>query len=162
MRRALAVLAVLAASALALALSASTAPAAGRKCIPDKQAGIQTVNHVTVIVYCGHADGTLKGTIKTTRYTKGACYKTVGNLSVGFGKYTTPRHPIALYDSFFLVTPATKDGTYRLSVLHVQRKGKKETVANNVRVVLKDKLSRGTFSGTFPNGLKFTGFFTCK
>jgi hypothetical protein len=156
----LAVVAVLAASALALGSSA--APAAGRKCIPDKQAGIQVVNKTTVIVYCGHADGTLKGTIKTTKYTKGACLKTVGNVIVGFGKFTTSRHPIALFDSFYLVTPATKDGTYRVAVLHVQRKGKKETIANNVRVVFKDKLSRGTFSGKFTNGLKFTGFFTCK
>jgi hypothetical protein len=159
-KRALVALAVVGVSVLAL--SAAAAPAAGRKCIPDKQAGIQTVNHVTVIVYCGHADGTFKGTIKTTKYTKGACYETVGNLIVGFGKYTTPSHPIALYDSFFLVTPATKDGTYRLSVLHIQHKGKKEALANDVKVVLKDKLSRGTFSGKFTNGLKFTGFFTCK
>jgi hypothetical protein len=159
-KRALVLLAVVAASALAL--SASSAPAAGRKCIPDKQAGIQIVDHVAVIVYCGHAQATLKGTIKTTRYTKGSCYKTVGNLIVALGKLTSLSRPTALFDAFYLVTPATKDGTYRLSVLTVQRKGKKATVANNVRVVIKDKLSRGTFSGKFQNGLKFTGFFTCK
>jgi hypothetical protein len=161
-KRALLVLAVLAAATLALALGASSSPAAGRKCIPDKQAGIQVDDGVTLIVYCGHAKGTLKGAIKTTKYTKGACLKTVGNLSVGFGRYTTPRHPTAVSESFFLVTPATKDGTYRLAVLHVQHKGKKETIANNVKVVVKDKLSRGTFSGKFTNGLKFTGSFTCK
>ena len=47
-------------------------------------------------------------------------------------------------------------------MLHVQHKGKLETLANNVKVVVKSNLSRGTFSGKFDKGAKFTGSFTCK
>jgi hypothetical protein len=159
-KRALVVLAVLATSTLAV--SAVAAPAANRKCIPDKQAGIQIVNNVAVIVYCGHAKANLKTGTVITRYTKGSCYKTAGNLIVAFGKFTSIAHPIALFNAFYLVTPATRDGTYRLSVLTVQHRGKQATLANNVRVVVKSKLSRGTFTGKFQNGRKFIGAFTCK
>ena len=166
MRRLLALLAVLAAAS-AISVGAASAPAASTslKCVPDKQAGIQVVNHVALIVYCGHAKLTLREGATVTHWggkNDGMCLHTAGNLTVGFGKYTAILHPIALSNSLVLVIPATKDGTFRLSVLTKQRKGKKAIAANNVKVVVSGKLSRGTFSGKFQNGPKFTGSFTCK
>ena len=160
MKRLLVSLVLVAASVAALTAGGSSA--AGRKCIPDKQAGVMIVNNTAVVVYCGHANATVKSGGKTTLYAKGACFKTAGNLLVGAGKYTSYSRPKALFNAFYLVIPAFKDGTYRLGVLHVQHKGKLETLANNVKVVVKSKLSRGTFSGKFDKGAKFTGFFTCK
>jgi len=157
-RRALVLLAVLAAS---LSVTATASPARS-KCIPDQKIGVEVVKGVAVIVYCGHAKATLKSDGATTHYTKGACYRTLGNLSVAMGKYTALSHPKALFNAFLLVIPATKDGTYRRGVLTVQRKGKLATVANNVTVVVKSKLTRGTFKGKFEKGATFSGSFTCK
>jgi len=159
-KRLLVSLAVVVASVAALTAGGSSA--AGRKCVPDKQAGVMIVDHTAVIVYCGHAKATVKSGGKTTLYVNGACYKTAGNLLVGVGKYTSYSRPKALFNAFYLVIPATKDGTSRLGVLHIQRKGKEEGLANNVKVVIKNKLSRATFSGKFEKGAKFTGSFTCK
>src|SRR5262249_53784635 len=150
--------AVLAAS---LSVTATASPA-GSKCIPDQKIGVEVVKGVAVIVYCGHAKTTLKSDGTTTHYTKGACYRTLGNLSVGQGKYTALSHPRAVSTALLLVAPATKEGTYRRAVLTVQRKGKLATVANNVTVVIKSKLTRGTFKGKFEKGAKFSGSFTCK
>lgn len=161
MKRLLVLIAVLAAAAFAV--NAAAAPTAViHKCIPDKQAGINRVNHVTLIVYCGHARMPLKEGGKTTVWAKGMCLKTAGNLTVGFGKYTTLVSPIALSNSIVLVIPAAGDGTFRLGLITLQKKGKKATLANNVKVVVAGKRSRGTFSGTFDKGAKFTGSFTCK
>ena len=154
---------VAAIAAAALALNVASAPARTLgKCIPDKVAGVQIVNHVALIVYCGHAKLTLKQGTKVTRWTSGMCLKNAGTYTVGFGKYTAVIHPIALSKSLVLTAPAPGDGTYRLSLLTIQTKGKKARVANNVKVVLKGKRSRGTFSGKFTDGKKFTGSFTCK
>jgi hypothetical protein len=153
--------AVLAASALAVGTASAPARLAS-KCIPDQQVGVQVVNHVALIVYCGHAKLTLKEGTKVTHWTKGMCLKTAGNLTVGFGKYTAILHPIALAKSLVLVIPAAKDGTFPLSVLTIQRKGSKATGTDKVRVVVKGSRSRGTFSGKFPKGAKVSGSFTCK
>jgi hypothetical protein len=159
MRRLL-VLAALAASGLAV--FAGTSPAdTVRKCIPNRQAGIEVKNHVAVIVYCGSAKATVRAAGKTTRYTGGACLRIAGTLNVGIGKFTNLSYP-PLYTAFFLVVPAATDGTFRLAVLTIQHKGKKTLTANRVRVVVSGKRSRGTFSGTFLKGPKFTGSFTGK
>jgi hypothetical protein len=161
-RRLLVLAALLAASALAVGTASAPArPLAGR-CIPDKQAGVQVVNHVALIVYCGHAKLTLKTGHTTKLWTNGMCLKTAGNLTLGFGKYTALLHPIALSNSLVLVIPAAGDGTFRLGLLTVQKKGQKATVADKVKVVVKGKRSRGTFTGRFLKGATFTGSFTCK
>ncbi len=161
MRRALVVLAVLVAAAFAV--NASAAPTKTiHKCVPNKQAGIDRIGFTTLIVYCGSAKATMKSGTKTTKYTNGACLKIIGNLVVGFGKYTTQASPIALSNAFYLVIPATGDGTFRQSVLTLQKKGQKARAANNVKVVVSGHRSRGTFSGKILNGPKFTGSFTCK
>jgi hypothetical protein len=164
-KRLLVLAAVLAASALAVGTASAPARSLAGKCIPDEQAGVQIVNHVALIVYCGHAKLTLKEGTKVTHWggkNNGMCLKTAGNLTVGFGKYTAILHPIALANSLVLIAPSPTDGTYRLGVLTVQKKGKKATVADKVKIVIKGKRSRGTFSGKFPKGAKFTGSFTCK
>ncbi len=56
---------------------------------------------------------------------------------------------------------ATGDGTSRLGVLTLQSKGK-ELDAAKVKVVISGHRTRGTFSGKFQKGPKFTGSFTCK
>jgi hypothetical protein len=155
------VVALLVASSLAVGTASAPARSLGR-CIPDRQAGVQVVNHVALIVYCGHAKLTLKEGTTTTHYKNGMCLKGAGTFTVGFGKYTAVLHPIALANSLVLVAPAPGDGTYRLGLLTVQKKGKKATAANDVKVVIAGKRSRGTFSGKFTNGKKFTGSFTCK
>jgi len=161
-RRALLLVAVLAASALAVGTASVRARSLVGNCVPDKQAGAQLVNHVPLIVYCGHAKLTLKQGTKITHYTKGMCLRPPGNLIVGFGKYTAISHPIAVGNSFVLIVPASGDGTYRLSQLTIQTKGKRAKIANNPKVVVKGKRSRGTFSGKFPDGKRVSGSFTCK
>jgi hypothetical protein len=161
-RRLLVLATVLAASALAVgAASAPARPLVG-KCIPDKQAGVQVVNHVALVVYCGHAKLTLKQGSTVKHWTNGMCLKTAGNLTLGFGKYTAILHPIALANSLVLVIPAKGDGTYKLGLLTVQKKGQKATVADKVKGEVKGKRSRGTFSGQFLKGARVTGSFTCK
>ncbi len=160
MRRLLVVLSVLLASSLAI--GTATAPAKTiRKCIPNRQTGIEVDSHANVIVYCGSARATLHTGGKTTHLTNGMCLRSVGAMSVGFGKYTSLQ-PIAVSSAFLLVAPAYQDGSYRLGVLTIQRKGQKMTGADHVKVVVKGKRTRGTFSGRFQNGKKFTGSFTCK
>jgi hypothetical protein len=161
-RRALLLVAVLAASALAVGTASAPARPLVGKCIPDKQAGIQAVNHVALIVYCGHAKLTLERGTETTNWTNGMCLRLPGTFIVGFGKYTAVSHPIAVGKSLVLTAPASHDGAYRLSLLTIQTKGKKAKNANTVKVVIKGKRSRGTFSGKFADGKKFTGSFTCK
>ena len=161
MRRALVVLAVLVAASFAV--NASAAPTKTiRKCVPNKQAGIDRIGFTTLITYCGSAKATVKSAGKTTKYTGGACLKIVGNLIVGFGKYTTQASPIALSNAFYFVIPASGDGTFRNAVLTLQKKGQKARAANDVKVVVSGSRSRGTFSGKILNGPKFTGSFTCK
>ena len=163
MKRAFVLAALVAASVLAIGAASAPARSLGN-CIPDRQAGVKVVNHVALIIYCGHAKVTVKEGSKVTRYAsgKGMCLKTAGNLTVGWGEYTAILHPIALSNALVLVVPAAGDGTFRLSLLTVQKKGKKAIVANNVKVVVSGKRSRGTFSGKFTNGTKFTSSFTCK
>jgi hypothetical protein len=161
MKRALVVLAVLVAASFAV--NASAAPEkVVRKCIPNKEAGIERIGVVTLITYCGSAKATMKASGKTTTYKAGACLKIVGDLIVGFGKYTTQVSPTALSNAFYLVIPAPGDGTFKSAVLTLQKKGQKAKAANNVKVVVSGKRSRGTFSGKILNGPKFTGSFTCK
>ena len=133
-----------------------------RKCVPNREAGIEVKNGVTAIVYCGSAKATLVAGGKTTRYSGGACLVVAGTLNVGVGKFTTLGHT-PLYTSFFLVIPAAADGKFKLAVLTVQSKGKSLHAAN-VTAVVTGKRSRGTFGGKFLDGSKskFSGSFTCK
>jgi hypothetical protein len=161
MKRALVVLAVLVAAAFAV--NAAAAPTKTiRKCIPNKQAGIDRIGKTTLIVYCGSAKATMKSGTKTTKYVGGACLKIVGDLVVGFGKFTSLVSPVALSNSFYLVIPASGDGTFNQAVLTLQTKGKTAKAANRVKVVVSGNRSRGTFKGKILNGPKFTGSFTCK
>jgi hypothetical protein len=151
-----AVVAAVALGALAGTASARTAT----PCVFNKSAGVIVKNHVAVVVYCGSAKMTIKSAGKTSRFAGGACYKLGGSLTVAMGKFTTlGRTP--LYSAALLAVPAEGDGTYRLAVITVQHKGKQQA-ANKVRVVVADKRSKGTFSGQFQKGAKFTGTFTCK
>jgi hypothetical protein len=159
MRRLL-VLAALVVSGLAVFVPTSPANSI-RKCIPNREAGIEVTNHVTVIVYCGSAKVTIVAAGQTTKYSGGACYKVAGSLNVDIGKFTT-LHRATLYTAFVLVIPAAGDGTFNLAVLTIQHKGKKDLSANKIHVVVKGKRSRGAFSGKFLGGPKFTGSFTCK
>jgi hypothetical protein len=161
-KRALLLAAAVAATALAMNVASAPARSLNGKCVPDRTAGVQIVDHVALIVYCGHAKLTLKQGTTVTHWTKGMCLKGAGTYNVGFGKYTAILHPIALANSLVLEAPAPHDGTYRRALLTIQKKGKTAKVAGNVKVVLKGNRSRGTFSGKFPSGVKFTGSFTCK
>jgi hypothetical protein len=158
--RRLALVAALAVAALGVLTGSSSAGTAEVRCMPNKSVGVRIVNHVTVVVYCGSAKLTIKSAGKTTRYSGGACYKVAGSLNVGLGKLTTLGHT-PLYRAVLLVIPAVGDGTYRLAVMTVQQKGKQQA-ANKVRAVVMGNRSKGTFSGKFQKGAKFTGSFTCK
>jgi len=159
MRR-LALLAVLAVSALGLAAGSSSADTY-RKCVYNKEAGTLVHNHIAAIVYCGSAKATLQSGGKTSHYTGGVCLDLVGTMVVGIGKYTTGSHA-PLYTAFFLVMPLPQDGKSGLAVLTVQHKGQKTLSAGHVTAVVSGKRSRGTFSGKFTTGAKFSGSFTCK
>jgi hypothetical protein len=146
-----------------LALTAATASSSViHKCIPNKQAGIERVNGATLITYCGSAKLTIKSGGKTTKWTNGMCLKIVGDLVVGFGKSTTVASPKPLDVSLVLIVPAPADGTYKTATLEIQHKGQKTLDASHVKAVVAGKRSRGTFSGTFLHGSKFTGSFSCK
>jgi hypothetical protein len=159
MKRLLVVLAVVVASTLAL--NAATAPAnTFRKCIPNREVGVEIINHVTLITYCGSAKTTFKSAGKTTTWTNGMCLRIAGAMIVGFGKFTTVSHtPIST--AFYLVIPAVDDGTFKVAVLKIQHKGQTLS-ANKVTAVVKGHRTRGTYSGKFLNGPIFAGSFTCK
>ncbi len=159
MRR-LALVAVLALSVLGV-LAGSSSARTSAACIPDKKAGVTITDHTAVIVYCGHARLTITSNGKTTHYRGGACYPVVGSLSVGMGKFT-PLGRTPLHSAVLFVVPADKDGTYRLGVITIENKGQKVKAANQIKAVLTGKRTKGTFSGKFPQGPKFTGSFTCK
>ena len=161
MKRALVILTVLVAASLALTATTASATTI-RKCIPDKEAGTERNGSVTLITYCGHAKLTLKSGGKTTHWKGGMCLKIVGVLRVGFGKFTTFATPKPVSVSLILTVPAGQDGTFNLATLEIQHKGQKTLDASHVHAVLKNHRSRGTFSGTFLSGPKFTGSFTCK
>jgi hypothetical protein len=163
MTRRLALVAALAVASLGLFAGGSSARVEG-KCIPDKQAGVRVENHAAIIIYCGHLKMTLKTGGKTTHYASGMgmCIKQPGTVNVGWGQWTqfghTPR-----YEALLFVIPAVGDGTYRIAVLTIQHKGQKNyQLANHVKVVVTGKRSRGTFSGQFLKGAKFSGSFTCR
>jgi hypothetical protein len=132
-----------------------------RPCKPNVQPGLDIVNKTNIIVFCGSAKATVKFGGKTYHFTNGACYKAVGSLNVGIGKYTTTITHTPYFTSLYLVVPASSDGTYRLGVLTVQFKGKSYEAAK-VKVVVKGKRSHGSFAGKFNKGPTFTGTFTCK
>jgi hypothetical protein len=156
-------LALTALVAVALALTAATASATViAKCIPNKRAGTERIDGATLITYCGSAKLTIKSAGKTTQWKNGACLKIVGDLVVGFGKSTTVAAPKPVSESLVLIIPAAADGTYKLATLEIQHKGQATKNASHVRAVVKGHRSRGTFSGTFLHGAKFSGSFTCK
>ena len=159
MRR-LALVAVLSLSILG-ALAGSSSARTDAACIYNKQAGVMIVNHTAVLVYCGSAKMTIKSAGKTATYRGGACYKVVGSLNIGMGKFTPLGHT-PLYTAVLFVIPAAKDGTYRLGVITIEHKGQKVQAANRIKVIVKGNRSKGTFSGKFPQGATLTGSFTCK
>jgi hypothetical protein len=159
MTRRLAMLAVLAVAGLGLLTGTSSA--AGVKCIPNKSPGLEVVGQTTVTVFCGSAKLNITSAGKTTRYTGGACYKASGTLNVGMGKFTSLRSA-PLFKGVLFVMPAYQDGVYRIAVITIQNKGKPTLAANHVKAVVGGNRSKGTFSGKFSNGPKFTGSFTCK
>jgi hypothetical protein len=163
MKRVLVVLAVLVAASLALTAATASATTI-RKCIPNKEVGTERNGSATLILYCGSAKLSIKSAGKTTKWGRGTgmCLKIVGNLVVGFGKFTTFATPKPVDVALVLTIPASGDGTYRLATIEIQHKGKPTLDASHVRVVVSGKRSRGTFSGTFLHGAKFSGSFTCK
>jgi len=161
MKRVLVILAVLVVAGVALTATTASATVI-RKCVPDKEAGTERDGSVTLITYCGHAKLTLTSAGKTTHWKNGMCLKIIGVLRVGFGKYTTFATPKPISVSLILTIPLPGDGTSKLATVEIQRKGQKTKDAAHVRAVVKGNRSRGTFSGTFLQGAKFSGSFTCK
>jgi hypothetical protein len=163
MKRVFLVLAVLVAASLALT-AATASSAVIRKCIPNKEAGTERTNGATLITYCGSAKLTIKYGGKTYRWGtgNGMCLKIVGDLIVGFGKSTTFASPKPVSVSLVLTIPASGDGTFNSATIEIQHKGQKTLDASHVHAVIKGKRSRGTFSGTFLKGPKFSGSFSCK
>jgi hypothetical protein len=160
-KRVVLVLAVLVAASLALTAATASATTI-RKCIPNKEAGTERNGLVTLIVYCGSAKLTIKSGGFTTKWKNGVCLKIAGNLVVGFGKFTTFATPKPVDVALLLTIPAPGDGTYKLATIEIQRKGHATKDASRVHAVVSGKRSRGTFSGTFLHGAKFSGSFTCK
>ena len=131
------------------------------KCVPNIKPGTEVVDHVTLRIFCGSAKATIKTSSTTYKRSNGGCFRVVGSLTVGLGKYTASVTHAPLYPAAFIVVPADTDGTYRFGVVTLQSKGK-SMVASKVRVIVSGKRTRGTFSGKFTNGPKFSGSFSCK
>jgi hypothetical protein len=158
MRR-LVVLAALAAACFSVTAGVSSAKVI-LKCIPNVRPGSEVANGVKLRIFCGSAKATVRAGRVTYKRSNGACFRVIGSLTVGLGHYTTPG-PKPLHPALFLAVGAPGDGTYRIGVLTLQSKGKALNAAK-VTVVIRGKRTRGTFSGKFQNGPKFTGSFTCK
>ncbi len=159
MTRRVVVLAALAAACLSVFAGASSAKVI-QKCVPNVRPGTEVTNGVTYRLFCGSAKATVHAGGVTYMRSNGACFRVVGSLTVGLGRYTTAGNKPAS-PAFFLAVGATGDGTYRIGVLELQSKGKSRN-AEKVKVVISGKRTRGTFSGKFQNGPTFTGSFTCK
>jgi len=157
--RRLVVMAVLVAAAFSVAAGVSSAKVI-QKCVPNVRPGTEVVNGVTVRIFCGSAKATVHAGGITYKRSNGACFPTPASLTIGIGHFTTVGNK-ALYPSFFMVVGATRDGTVHTGVLYLQSKGKTQN-AGSVKVVVSGKRTRGTFSGKFLKGPKFTGSFTCK
>jgi hypothetical protein len=160
-KRVLVILAVLVSAGVALTATTASATVI-HKCIPDRQAGTERDGSATLITYCGHAKLTLKSAGKSTHWKNGMCLKIIGVLRVGFGKYTTFSTPNPISVSLILTIPLATDGTSKLATIEIQHKGQKTKNASHMRAVVRGNRSRGTFSGTFLQGAKFSGSFTCK
>ena len=152
--------AALAAACLAVFAGTSSANVIS-KCVPNVRPGIEVVNKLTIRVFCGSAKVTVRSGGVVYKRSNGACYlEAVSSLVIGLGRYTsTGLKP--LYPALFMVIAAPKDGTYRAGTLTLQRKGKILT-SGKITVVVRDKRTRGTFTGEFLKGPKFSGSFTCK
>ncbi len=163
MKRRLALLAVLAVASLGLFVSASSARTAG-KCVFNKEAGHYVKNHVGFTVFCGSARLTLNVGGKISHYgngTLGACYPTAGSLQIGMGTFTQLGHT-PQYNALLMSLGAPKDGTYRIGVLNILKKGDANWLsAAHITVVLTKNRTHATFSGAFPGGKHFSGSFTC-
>jgi hypothetical protein len=162
-KRRVALLAVLAVASLGLFVSASAARTAG-KCVFNKEAGHYVKNHVGFTVFCGSARLTLNVAGKVSHYgngTLGACYRTPGALQVGMGTFTQLGHT-PQYNALLMSTGAPKDGTYRIGVLNILKKGEENWLsAAHITLVLTKNRTHGTFNGAFQGGKHFTGSFTC-
>jgi hypothetical protein len=158
--RRLVVLAALVATAFSMSAGLSSAKVI-QKCVPNVRPGSEIVNGVALRIFCGTANATIHVGGVTSKRSNGACYsEVVGSMVVGIGKFTKAGTK-PLYPAMFMAVAATKDGTFNNGVLTFESKGKTQT-AGNVRVVVRGKRTRGTFSGKFLKGPKFTGSFTCK
>jgi hypothetical protein len=157
--RRLVVLAALVAAAFSVAAGVSSAKVI-LKCVPNVRPGTEIVNRVTLRIFCGSAKATVHAGGITYKRSNGACFPTPGSLTIGIGHFTTVGNK-ALYPSLFMVVGAGHDGTFRTGVIELQSKGKTQN-AGGAKVVLSGKRTRGTFSGKFLKGPKFTGSFTCK
>jgi hypothetical protein len=160
MIRRLVVLAALVAAAFSMSAGLSSAKVI-QKCVPNVRPGSEIVNGAVLRIFCGSAKATIRAGGVTSKRSNGACYtEVVGSLVIGIGKFTKAGSK-PLYPAMFLAVAATKDGTFNDGVLTFESKGKTLT-AGNVKVVVSGKRSRGTLSGKFVKGPKFTGSFTCK
>jgi hypothetical protein len=162
-KRRLALVALLAVASLGVFAGASSARTEG-KCTFNKVAGHYVKNHVGFTVFCGSAKLTLNSDGKVSHYgngTLGACYKFGGSLEVGMGTFTQLGHT-PQYNSLLMSVGATKDGTYRIAVLNVLKKGNPNWLsAAHITIVLTKNRTHGTFNGSFQGGKHFTGSFTC-
>jgi hypothetical protein len=159
MMRRVPVAAALAAAVFA-ALAASSSANVIEKCVWNARPGTEVVNKAAIRIFCGPAKATVHAGGVTSKRSNGACYKAPGSVTLGLGKYSVaPYTPIAA--GLLLVIPAPKDGRYSNAFLTLLSKGK-SSVATKVKAVLSDNRSRGTFSGTFVHGPRFTGTFSCK
>jgi hypothetical protein len=159
----LALVAVFAVAALGLFAGTSAARTEG-KCIFNKEAGHYVKNHVGFTVFCGSARLTLNVAGKVSHYgngTAGMCIPTSGSLQLGMGTLTQLGHT-PQYNSLLMSVGAPKDGTYRVAVLNVLKKGDANWLsAAHITLVLTKNRTRGTFNGAFAGGKHFTGTFTC-
>jgi hypothetical protein len=163
MKRRLALVAVLVVASLGLFAGASSARTEG-KCTFNKVAGHYVKNHVGFTVFCGSATLTLNTGGKTSHYGNGSaglCVKLGGSLEVGMGTFTQLGHT-PQYNALLMSVGAPKDGTYRIAVLNILKKGDANWLsAAHITLVLTKNRTHGAFNGAFQGGKHFSGSFTC-
>jgi hypothetical protein len=156
----LAVLAVVAETAVGGSFSGRTASAAS--CTPT----VQTIKNVTVSVSCGPAKATVTYKGKTYKFTVGRCHTIAGGFFVDIGKTAAlGDKPVAYaFDLGVPSYPKPHDGTYTSSVTLVwQIPGHRFQLEVPYAITLSAKLRKGTFTGPVIGGgsAQAKGSWTC-
>ena len=139
---------------LAAGVNAGAERASAATCVP----GVQAVGVQYVRVFCGPARATLVVAGRTYRFRPGECFRSKDFTNVNIGTYTVSGAPLGRY---IRIVGPSRDGTTRRGSVSWQLPGIPDGVSG-ARLTLKDKGTRGSFSGRTRSGKPVNGSFNCR